>query len=125
MASVNSAVRGSGYGNRFVDVLIWGGTAWDMAGGPIKTYFGEARDFAAAFSVHGPSFELSRASDAIKWTGSEKRAFAYATAIYASVCKLKFKPASSAKDADIVWWKTDLGFGTLGRHEVPSEDQVW
>ena len=123
MANVRSSVRGSDYGNDFVDALIWGGTAWDLASGPIKTFFGEAEDFGEAVAVHGRSAQLPRAGKAVDWTSDEKRAFAYATAIYSSVSKLKFKPVSSATDADIVWWKT--GIDALGRHEVPSSDQSW
>jgi hypothetical protein len=60
MATIRNAVPGAGYGNVYVDSLIWGGTAWDTTIEPIKVYFGQSGDFAEASRRHGPSAELDR-----------------------------------------------------------------
>ncbi|MGF9756955.1 M10 family metallopeptidase [Microvirga sp. 0TCS3.31] len=125
MATIRNAVPGAGYGNVFVDSLIWGGTAWDTSAEPIKVYFGQSGDFAAASVRHGESEVLTSAAQAQDWTQAERDVFDYAAAVYGSVCGLKFELASSASEADIVWWKTAIGDGTLGVHELPGSGQVW
>ncbi|MGO4523733.1 M10 family metallopeptidase [Microvirga sp. 2MCAF35] len=125
MASIRGSVPGSGYGNAYVDSLIWGGSAWDITRGPIKVWFGQSADFAAASAVHGPSDILTSGASAQNWTDTEKSAFDYAAQVYESVCGLTFEFASSAADADIVWWKTGLAGDTLGLHELPDNEQVW
>ena len=125
MASIRGSVQGTGYGNPYVDSLVWGGTAWNAASGSIKVWFGQSGDFAAASAVHGPSDILTSGASAKNWTAAEKAAFDYATQIYESVCELTFELAGSAAEADIVWWKTSLGGDTLGLHELPDKDQIW
>ncbi|MBJ6124232.1 M10 family metallopeptidase [Microvirga splendida] len=125
MATIRNAVPGSGYGNVFVDSLIWGGKAWDTTAEPIKVYFGRSGDFAEASARHGSSEVLTSAAQAQNWTAAEKDVFDYATAVYESVCGLRFELASSAGAADIVWWKTTIGGDALGIHELPSGDQAW
>jgi serralysin len=124
MATIRNAVPGSGYGNVFVDSLIWGGTAWDT-GEPIKVYFGQSGDFAAASDRHGESEVLTSAAHAEDWTLAEIDVFDYAAAVYGSVCGLRFQLVDSVSEADIVWWKTAIGDDTLGLHELPGGDQVW
>jgi serralysin len=126
MANVRTSVSGSGYGNIYVDALIWGATAWDRASGPVKVYFGQSDDYGAARTRHDYSFTLPSGNWAANWTGSEKKAFTYALSLYQKVSGITFAMASSAADADIVWWKTDLGEGTFGLHEIPQADgQSW
>lgn len=125
MASIRGSVPGSGYGNAFVDSLVWGGTAWNVASGPIKVWFGQSGDFAAASAVHGPSDILTSGGSAQSWSDAEKSAFDYAAFVYESVCGLKFELASSVPQADIVWWKTALGDDVLGLHELPDNEQIW
>jgi serralysin len=125
MATIRNAVPGAGYGNVFVDSLIWGETAWNTDVDPIKVFFGQSGDFAAAKARHGGSEVLTGAAQAQNWTLAEKAVFDYAAAVYGSVCGLRFQLASSASEADIVWWKTSIGDGTLGVHELPGGDQVW
>ncbi|MFC4175335.1 hypothetical protein ACFOYU_25250 [Microvirga sp. GCM10011540] len=128
MAAVKKSVPGSGYGNVYVDSLIWGGTTWDPAGGPIKVYFGSGADYAAASKVHGTSQYgdyLVDASGAQAWTSGEVRAFAHATSLYEKVCGLSFAPATTVEEADILWWKTEIDFFTMGAHEPPGGRQVW
>ena len=125
MATIRNAVPGAGYGNVFVDSLIWGGTAWDTTAEPIKVYFGQSGDFAAASVRHGESGILTNAAHALDWTLAEIGVFDYAAAVYGNVCGLRFQLAASVGEADIVWWKTAIGDETLGLHELPGGDQVW
>ncbi|QRM28415.1 M10 family metallopeptidase C-terminal domain-containing protein [Microvirga sp. VF16] len=125
MASIRGSVPGSGYGNGFVDSLVWGGMAWDVAGRPIKVWFGQSEDFAVAGAVHGPSEILTRGASVQNWSDLEKYVFDYATRVYESVCGLKFERARSAVEADMVWWKSTLDNNVLGIHEVPFNDQIW
>ncbi len=125
MATIRNAVPGAGYGNVYVDSLIWGGTAWDTTIEPIKVYFGQSGDFAEASRRHGPSEILTSAAQAQNWTAAEKGVFDYAAAIYSSVCGLRFELVDSVAAADIVWWKTAIGDETIGIHERPGGDQVW
>ncbi|EIM26091.1 M10 family metallopeptidase C-terminal domain-containing protein [Microvirga lotononidis] len=125
MASIRSSVPGAGYGNPYVDSLIWGEKAWNAASGPIKVWFGQSRDFSSASTVHGPSDILMSTASARNWNETEKAAFDYAIRVYESVCGLTFARATSVAEANIVWWKTDLTGGTLGIHELPHEGQSW
>jgi serralysin len=130
------AVPGAGYGNEFVDALIWGGAAWDPASGPITYYFGEAGEFAAASAIHADD-EIGL-ENALKntflngWSTEEKAAFRYALNLYASVSGLTFQEVGSAAGANIVWWQAPLddAFGVpglLGIHETPGDanPQAW
>jgi serralysin len=125
MASIRGSVPGSGYGNVYVNSLIWGETAWDTASGPIRVWFGQSADFTQAHTVHGSSDVLTSGASALDWSAAEKAAFAYAQAVYESVCGLDFELADSAATADIVWWKTNLPDDSLGLHELPADPQVW
>lgn len=125
MAKVRESVPGSGYGNAYVDSLVWGGAAWDVARGPIRVWFGRGEDFAAASAVHGPSDILTSGASARNWTDAEMGAFDYAVQVYERVCGLTFELAGSAAEADIVWWKTSLGGSALGVHELPGTGQIW
>jgi serralysin len=124
MASIRTAVPDAGYGNVFIDSLIWGGTAWDTVE-PIKVHFGQSGDFAAASVRHGPSEVLTGAAQARAWTRAEMAVFDYAAAVYESVCGLRFQLVDSVDAADIVWWKTAIGDSTLGLHELPASSQTW
>jgi serralysin len=127
MAVIRTSVPGAGYGNVYVDSLIWGDTAWDVASGPVRVYFGRSVDFRAASTVHEPSFfqPLWSASDARAWTTKEIGAFSRAMAAFSKVSGLTFSRAATVEEADIVWWKTDLGRGVLGQHELPTSGQSW
>ncbi|MBQ0823171.1 M10 family metallopeptidase C-terminal domain-containing protein [Microvirga sp. HBU67558] len=125
MASIRNSVPGTGYGNAYVDALVWGGTAWNTASGSIKIWFGQSGDFAAASAVHGPSDILTSGLSTRNWTKAEKAVFDYAIQVYESVCGLKFELAGSAAEANVVWWKMPLDGSTLGLHEVPDKNQIW
>lgn len=125
--TVRISVPGSGYGNVFVDSLIWGGTAWDPSQ-PIRVYFGRGSDFEAASAVHEPHHEyqpLRSGSSARAWTTKEMQAFTSALSVFSKVCGLVFVRADTVQEADIVWWKTRLSDGTLGAHETPAKGQIW
>jgi len=130
MASVRNFVPGSGYGNTYIDSLVWGGTIWDMSAGPIKVWFGESWDYDLAGDYHyGDDSEiLTSGADAVRWNESEKSLFFdYATYLYEMVCGLRFEVATSVDQADIVWWKTQIGDGVLGYHDIPDPNggQIW
>ena len=95
MASIRGSVPGSGHGNAYVDSLVWGGTVWNAASGPIKVWFGQGGDFAAASALHGTGDILTSGASAQKWSDAEKSVFDYATQAYESVCGLKFELAST------------------------------
>ncbi|MBF9195447.1 M10 family metallopeptidase C-terminal domain-containing protein [Microvirga terrestris] len=125
MATIRNSVPGAGYGNVYVDSLIWGGTAWNSSVEPIKVYFGQSGDFAAARARHGESEVLTSAAQADDWITTEIDIFDYAAAVYGSVCGLRFQLVDTVSAADIVWWKTALDGSTLGLHELPANGQVW
>ncbi|NIX76753.1 M10 family metallopeptidase [Microvirga terricola] len=125
MATIRTSVPGSAYGSAYTDALIWGGTAWDVTGGPIKVYFGEGSDYGRAITAHGSSGYLRNADAPQSWNPTERNAFAYALSVVSSVCGLTFTAAASVAEANIVWWKTDMGGGILGAHEIPAATQIW
>ncbi|WP_210484567.1 M10 family metallopeptidase C-terminal domain-containing protein [Microvirga antarctica] len=120
-------VAGSGYGNPYIDSLIWGGRVWDETAGPIKVHFvapfdknGDLSDEAINASdfhngTHG-RLEDQSGDQLMSWNAREVGAFVDTYSKYASVCGLKFD-FSDLAHADIALWKADLGF--LG-----SEDSV-
>jgi Ca2+-binding RTX toxin-like protein len=111
MADQDTSVAGSGYGNPYIDSLIWG-ARW--INGPIFYYFGQGN----AVDEFGTPF-VGRA-----WNSYETQAFETALQLYENVCNIDFQAAPSQGAADIVWWAVDsafLGQGTLGSHEIPDQ----
>jgi serralysin len=106
MANVNKNSPGSGYGNPYLDSLIWGGK-W--GGGTIGYSFGS----------------LSSVSNGVgySWLSDEKTAFQQAVQIYANVCNVHFAEVAPAQ-ADVIWWLADqtsfLGTSALALHEPPD-----
>ncbi|MDP8920625.1 MAG: hypothetical protein M3O00_17440, partial [Pseudomonadota bacterium] len=123
MAIIRHDVPGSGYGNIYTDSLIWGGSAWSMANGTIKVWFGQAENFDSAEAVHGESDIVDGSTGFYDWLDAECAVFAEVVGLYESVCGLQFENAASAAHANIVWWKTDLGADMAGYHETPDFDQ--
>src|SRR5262245_10718469 len=108
MATQTTAIPGSGYGNPYLDSLIWG-DGW--TGGPITYSFGSGWD--PFFSVFGDV-----------WFDYEMQAFRNAVQVFENVCNIDFQEVSTYAESDIVWWSVGdafLGDGVLGRHEVPDE----
>jgi serralysin len=113
MATQSNSIPGTGWGNIYIDSLIWG-CGWTGAG-PITYSFGSGAVPDEDSSI-GPFTGKS-------WTGSEMAAFTTAVANYSAVCGLTFAEASSRGAADIVWWlapESAMGEGSLGMHEVPD-----
>lgn len=120
MATQTTNIPGSGYGNVYLDSLIWG-CGWAGIATPIRYWFGSgavATDESLIGAFTGKT-----------WSNAEKSAFETAIGQYSAVSNLRFTPATSgsAANADIVWWlasASDMGGGGyLGMHEVP--DASW
>ena len=112
MATQSNTIKGSGYGNPYLDSLIWG-CGWSST--PIQYYFGSGF-VPAADSLIG-------AFTGASWSAPQKAAFVTALSEYSAVCDLTFTQATSASNADIVWWlapQSAIGKTTLGMHEVPD-----
>lgn len=119
MATQTTNVNGSGYGNLYLDSLIWG-CGWTGIGTPIRYWYGSGFVPAADSSIG----QFTGAA----WGNTAKSAFATAMDQYSAVSNLIFTEAQSgsAEDADIVWWlapQSAMGAGALGMHEVP--DASW
>src|SRR5262245_47454315 len=109
MADQTTGVPGSGYGNPYLDSLIWG-CGW--TGGPISVFFGSGTD-PLGFGDGSP------------WLDYEMDAFRTALQLLESVCNIEFVEVDSYAEADIAWWHAGnaaLGTTTLGVHEVPEAD---
>lgn len=107
MATQNTSIAGSGYGNAYIDALIWG-CKWQ--GGPITYNFGSGYNAADGFN-------------GAAWLANEKAAFVGALANYSAVCNLSFAETSDRADANIVWWLAPasvMGQNGLGMHQVPN-----
>src|SRR4029077_8188771 len=64
--SINTNVPGSGYGNPYIDSLIWGSGKWN--GGPITYWFGQPADFTSAAAIHGQTELLNSKTTLHSWT---------------------------------------------------------
>lgn len=125
-------IAGSGYGNPFVDSLVWGGQIWDMSSGGIKVKFGGAvdrnewsRDVVpnTPHVTSGDEFLFPDIADWLNrytWWREDIEAMNYAVGLYESVANIKFTDANDYGDANIVWWKANLPQGALGVHESPD-----
>lgn len=119
MATQTNSIPGSGYGNPYIDSLVWG-SGWTNTSTPIRYWFGSGPVAAVDSSIGAFSGH--------EWSDAEKSAFGAAMAQYAAVSNLTFTAAISGSeaDADIVWWlapQSAMGAGSLGLHEVP--DTSW
>src|SRR5262249_14496983 len=88
--SINTNVPGSGYGNPYIDSLIWGAGKWNVNAGPITYWFGQPADFTSAAVVHGQTEVLNSTSATTldSWTSAQETAFQTAFADIAAVCGL-------------------------------------
>jgi serralysin len=113
MATQTNSIPGTGWGNTYLDSLIWG-CGWTGAG-PITYSFGSGAVPADDSSIG--------AFTGKSWTAPEMAAFNTALVNYSAVCGLTFAEASSQGAANIVWWlapESAMGGGSLGMHEVPD-----
>lgn len=119
MATQTTKLKGSGYGNPYIDSLIWG-CKWTNG---VVTY---------AFGPGGNNIE---GETSLEFTENEIQMFEEILQSYSNVCNIKFKkvPFSfNGKSANIVEWKADFigdssDYVTLGWHDVPdnSYQQNW
>ena len=121
MASTKS-VAGAGYGNPYVDSLIWGGAVWDTKTGPITYSFAGSEDFYARY-FHSGYLDFTIWDKLDGWSAKEKGAFQAVMDLYAGVCNVTFGEATSATDANLVWWQKSVD-SAYGVHEIPSS-QSW
>lgn len=114
MATQTNSIPGSGYGNAYIDSLIWG-CGW--TGGPVTYSFGTGIVDASRSSI-------DTGFTGGTWTVAEENAFTTALAQYSAVCNLTFQKAGTQGQANIVWWlapQSAMGAGSLGLHEVPDQ----
>jgi serralysin len=108
MADQDTTVAGHGYGNEYVDSLIWGAAGW--SGTPVNYYFGagEMPDIPGAFGYD--------------WYGYEQDAFRQAVQLFENVCNIDFQEVGSYGEADIAWWLVPPSYlqGSLGAHDIPD-----
>ena len=123
-SSINTNVPGSGYGNPYIDSLIWGAGKWN--GGPITYWFGQPADFTSAAAIHGQTEFLNSKTTLHSWTSAAETAFQRAFDEFVAVCGLTFQLASSAATANIDLWlmpRIREDPSLLGVFEVPSQRQ--
>jgi len=120
MAGVRTGVPGRGYGNVFVDALIWGGTAWDLAKGPVTYWFGGPSDRPAVAAAAQGSEYLVALSQLGTWSADEIATFKAGLAVFSSVSGLTFAEAPSPTQANLLWIQYDFGDGTLGTQDPPG-----
>jgi serralysin len=125
MAGVRTGVSGYGYGNVFVDALIWGGTAWDLSQGPVTYWFGGPNDYPAVADTLSSAAYFVWQFDLGSWSAAERAAVKGALAAYSSVSNLTFAQASSASEANLVWWQYDFEDGNLGVQDLPAKIPAW
>lgn len=129
-------ISGSGYGNIYVDSLIWGGQIWDMSTGPITVKFGgdgmyEWRDQVVGKTPHVletpfPTVDIADYLNRYDWFfgpqgGTDADVMVYVADLYSSVANIEFADATNYADANLVWWKVGLPNGYLTFHEMPDE----
>src|SRR5262245_29807645 len=107
MAEQDTTVPGWGYGNVYIDSLIWG-ARW--TGSPITFYFGSGQ------------IPDSGGQNGYSWFGYEQDAFRLATQLFENVCNIDFQEVNSYDQADIAWWLVPNSYlgGSLGQHDVPD-----
>lgn len=105
MADQDTTVAGSGYGNVYIDSLIWG-----------------ARWTGTPITYHFASGNIPGGGTGFAWFDYEQAAFRQATQLFENVCNIDFQEVGSINQADIAWWLVPGSYlnGSLGRHEVPD-----
>lgn len=105
MATQNNSISGSGYGNAYLDSLIWG-CKW--SGGPIAVAFGTGTNAYGYFGY--------------EWEPREFAAFERAFAAFEAVCNVEFVVVTNPSNADMLLWSVDnadIG-GAAGMFDVPD-----
>ena len=119
MASQTTRMKGSGYGNPYIDSLVWG-CKWTNG---------------AVTYAFGPAGQDVEGETSLAFTDAEKQMFREILQAYASVCNISFKEvpySTKGKLVNMVEWKAaaiegSAGSITLGWHDVPdaSYRQNW
>jgi serralysin len=105
MAMQDNSIAGSGYGNAYIDSLIWG-CRW--TGGSITVGFGTGIN---SYNYFGYA-----------WEPHEIAAFERAFAAFEAVCNVDFVVTTDT--ADMMLWSVDnadIGAGVAGMFDVPDE----
>lgn len=112
MATQTTNIQGSGYGNPYIDSLIWG-CKW--TGGTVTYTFGQD-----GYAIDG--------QPTLAYTDAERAMFREILGTYSSVCNITFKEvqfAINTSSVNMVEWKVASIGGTpdyiiLGWHDVPD-----
>ncbi len=112
MAYQDTSVLGSGYGNPYLDSLIWGCKWTDGS----VTY------------AFGPENYSASGIPSLSWSPDERQMFRNIFQSYSNVCGITFQEVDYSISANIVEWKVDSlggsdGYTILGQHDVP--DGTW
>ncbi|MBZ6078782.1 M10 family metallopeptidase C-terminal domain-containing protein [Microvirga puerhi] len=121
-------VPGSGYGNPYVDSLIWGGKAWDVSPeNPILVYLAQGDDYKATGTLHPapPEDWLTDPTYITSWRDYYISAFSDAIDLYSSVANVHFAQVDDIHSADIVWWWYGGMGNVAGWHESPDESDSY
>jgi serralysin len=115
-------VPGSGYGNPYIDSLIWGGKVWDVSREPIYVALADDFDYDEALQVHGPLTNGWMSDEFFigTWWDEFVGVVVDALDLYSSVSNIKFQQAQTISQANIVWWMYPLDHGVSGWHETPA-----
>jgi serralysin len=118
MATQSNTVKGSGYGNTYIDSLIWGcGWLASLGSGTLNlTYC-----FGSGLSSSHPGDYGVVSGQA--WTLSETAAFQAALNSYSAVANITFQNSLDQSSANLVFWKltnATMGSGVLGMFDVPD-----
>jgi serralysin len=121
MANQTNATAGSGYGNAYIDSLVWG-CQWTETGTPGVASVANPIDISYSFGIGG----LGISTDS--WSTQEMNAFNLALQLYENVCNINFNLETHTtwypSQSDMVFYQVTasaLGGPTnLGMMEVPN-----
>jgi serralysin len=124
MAYQTDLTPGSGYGNEYIDSLIWG-CQWTNTGTWGQTSTASPINITYSF---GHGLDGSQTFVGASWSDSEKLAFETALNLFESVCNVDFTQTdytpTYANQSNIVFYLTPESFwgreGVLGMFEVPD-----
>ena len=127
MAYQTSTTPGSGYGNPYIDSLVWG-CQWTNTGTWGQTSIASPINITYSF---GYGLDGSQSFIGASWSDSEKLAFETALNLFESVCNIDFTQTDYTStynnQSNIVFYLTPESFwgraGVLGMFEVP--DGTW
>jgi len=124
-------IPGSGYGNPYIDSLIWGGKIWDQSPqNPLIVAVGTIpideleSDYPNAVEVHG-ELENGWLTERV-WRGIWYDGFldmlGQCLNVYTSVANINLASTDDIRQANLVWWWYPMEDSLLGWHETPDED---